>query len=109
MSEQEAIYKHQMHSMYNVEKQWNPHDVTGVRGLTQAQVKLLDEKKVEYRVNNETYLRQHPELQNMVSVFLFKVLEEKPKDILNYAGKYFDQPDLACLIEIESKHYDTNK
>ncbi len=45
-------------------------------------------------MNNETYLRKHPELQNMISVFLFKVLEEKPKDILKYAGKYFDQPEL---------------
>jgi hypothetical protein len=42
-------------------------------------------------VDNEIYLRQHPELQNMVSVFLFKVLEEKPGDILGYAGKFFDQ------------------
>lgn len=44
----------------------------------------------------------------MISVFLFKVLEEKPKDILAYAGKYFDQPDLQKLIEIESKHYDNS-
>ena len=45
----------------------------------------------------------------MVSVFLFKVLEEKPKDILEYAGKYFDQPDLEKIIDIESKHYNTRK
>lgn len=45
----------------------------------------------------------------MISVFLFKVLEEKPKDILSYAGKYFDQPDLQKIIEIESKHYNTIK
>jgi hypothetical protein len=43
----------------------------------------------------------------MISVFLFKVLEEKPKDILQYAGKYFDQPELEKIIDIESKHYDT--
>jgi hypothetical protein len=36
----------------------------------------------------------------MVSVFLFKVLEEKPKDILRYAGKYFDQPELSKIIDI---------
>lgn len=60
--------------MYNKDKHYNPHDVTGITGITAAQVRLLDKKKVEYRVNNETYLRKHPELQNMVSVFLFKVL-----------------------------------
>lgn len=37
------------------------------------------------------YLRKHPELNKMISVFLFKVLEEKPSDILTYAGDFFDQ------------------
>lgn len=45
----------------------------------------------------------------MISVFLFKVLEEKPKDILKYAGKYFDQPELDRIINIESKHYDAKR
>ena len=103
MSEQEQqdqIYSYQLSNMYNKEKHYNPHNVTGVKGLTPAQVRLLDQKKVQYRVNNETYLRKHPELQNMISVFLFKVLEEKPKDILEYAGKYFDQPQLSKIIDI---------
>ena len=86
--------------MYDREKHYNQHDIIGIKGLTKAQTRLLDEKKVQYRVNNETYLRKHPELQNMISVFLFKVLEEKPKDILKYAGKYFDRPELDKIIEI---------
>lgn len=77
--------------------------------MAPAQVKLLDRKKVQYRVSNELYLRKHSELQNMISVFLCKVLEEKPKDILAYAGKYFDQADLKKIIEIESKHYDLSE
>jgi hypothetical protein len=32
--------------MYNKEKHFNPHDVTGVTGITAAQVRLLDQKKV---------------------------------------------------------------
>ncbi len=64
-----------MGNIYNQDKHYNPHNVIGVENLTKAQNKLLDEKKVKYRVNNEEYLRKHPELQNMISVFLFKVLE----------------------------------
>ena len=60
MSEKEEIYKYQISSMYNKEKHFNPHDITGVKGITPAQVRLLDQKKVEYRVNNEAYLRKHP-------------------------------------------------
>ena len=40
---------------------------------------------------NEFYMRDHPEIQKLVTVFLFKVLDEKPKDILSYAGKFFDK------------------
>jgi hypothetical protein len=39
---------------------------------------------------NEIYLRKHPELHTIISVFLFRVLEEKPDNILAYAGKFFD-------------------
>ena len=49
-----------MGNLYNKEKYYNPHNVVGVQGLATAQTKLLDSKKVQYRVNNETYLRKHP-------------------------------------------------
>ena len=39
---------------------------------------------------NELYLRKHPELNTMIMVFLFKVFEERPANILAYAGKFFD-------------------
>lgn len=39
---------------------------------------------------NEMYLRKHPELNTIISVFLFRVLEEKPDNILQYAGKFFN-------------------
>lgn len=55
------------------------------------QMEELENKKIKYRVENELYLRKHPELNKMISVFLFKVLEEKPLDILTYAGDFFDQ------------------
>lgn len=62
MSEEEKkqLYEYQMANLYNKEKYYNPHNVVGVEGLAKAQVKLLDEKKVQYRVNNEIYLRKHP-------------------------------------------------
>jgi hypothetical protein len=40
---------------------------------------------------NEKYIREHPELNTIISVFLFRVLEEKPENILAYAGRYFDK------------------
>jgi hypothetical protein len=49
-----------MTNLYNRESYYNPHNVVGVEGLAGAQTRLLDRKKVQYRVNNETYLRKHP-------------------------------------------------
>ena len=46
--------------MYDKEKHQNKHDIVGIKGITKAQTRLLDEKKVQYRVNNESYLRKHP-------------------------------------------------
>lgn len=91
MSNQDDLTKYQINNMYDYGKHVNPHDIAGVKGITRQQMIELEKKKVKYRVDNEVYLRKHPELQNMVSVFLFKVLEEKPADILSYAGKFFDQ------------------
>ena len=41
-------------------------------------------------MHNEAYLRAHPKINQLISVFMFKVLEEKPNNILEYAGKFFD-------------------
>lgn len=41
-----------MANLYNKESYYNSHNVVGVEGLANAQTKLLDKKKVQYRVNN---------------------------------------------------------
>lgn len=46
MSEENQVYNYQISNLYNQEKHYNPHNVTGVKGLTPAQVRLLDQKKV---------------------------------------------------------------
>lgn len=56
MSEQEQakkqLYEYQMANLYNRDNYYNPHNVVGVDGLAKAQTRLLDKKKVQYRVNN---------------------------------------------------------
>lgn len=47
--------------------------------------------QVQFRMTNEFYLRKHPEINKLVMTFLFKVLDDKPQDILGYAGKFFDK------------------
>ena len=42
MSEEDKIYNYQISNMYNKDKHYNSHDITGVKGITPAQVRLLN-------------------------------------------------------------------
>mmetsp|Transcript_44434 Transcript_44434/g.102695 ORF Transcript_44434/g.102695 Transcript_44434/m.102695 type:complete len:100 (-) Transcript_44434:347-646(-) len=58
----------------------------------------LDETKIQINMENERYLQAHPEIRDMISVFVHQVLEYKPDNILRFAGDFFTRPDLyACV------------
>jgi hypothetical protein len=57
--------------------------------------------QLELRIENEKYFRSHPELQSMIQLFIFKVLDDRPENILAYAGQFFDR---AELHEVVKKH-----
>ena len=61
------------------------------KGLVPKQHEEVETLKVQFRRANEIYLRSHPEVNAMISVFLCKLLEEQPDNILGYAGKFFDK------------------
>jgi hypothetical protein len=48
-----------------------------------------DEKLDIIRIENERYLRRHPELQKMITDFMIALLKDKPKDVLPYAIVFF--------------------
>jgi len=49
----------------------------------------LNEKKVQMRMENEKYLREHPEVRQLVSKFLKSVLVEQPSDVKRAATCFF--------------------
>jgi len=57
--------------------------------LTPEQQEMLNEKKVMLRLENEQYLRDHPELKRMLNQFFLKVLNERPDNVESFAAKYF--------------------
>jgi hypothetical protein len=61
---------------------------------------------LELRIENEKYFREHPELNAMVQLFIFKVLDDRPDNILAYAGQFFDR---AELHEVVKKSIDESK
>ena len=55
--------------------------------------------QLELRIENEKYFRAHPELQSMIQLFFYKVLDDRPDNILAYAGQFFDRAELHEVVK----------
>jgi len=53
------------------------------------EVEIKDETIDQIRIDNERYLRKHPELNEMISKFMIALLKDKPTDVMQYAIVYF--------------------
>mmetsp|Transcript_26116 Transcript_26116/g.69516 ORF Transcript_26116/g.69516 Transcript_26116/m.69516 type:complete len:81 (-) Transcript_26116:370-612(-) len=66
--------------------------------LTTQQQDRLNQAKARMRIENEEYLRQHPELQTFISMFMSKVLDEQPDDVLTFACEFFSNPENEAAV-----------
>eukprot|EP00913_Durusdinium_trenchii_P032722 g30630.t1 len=63
----------------------------------------LDFTKIKVNMQNEKYLLAHPEIREMISVFVHQVLEYKPDNILCFAGDFFTREDLLDFVKKKSQ------
>ena len=66
--------------------------------LSKQQQEKLHQQKVQMRLNNEKYLRAHPELKALVSFFMRTLLEEKPEKPELFAAEFFTRPDVKPIV-----------
>lgn len=78
-------------------------DQSSVGMLTKQQQEQLDLTKIKVNVQNEKYLLAHPEIRDMISVFVHQVLEYKPDNILCFAGDFFTREDLLDFVKTKSQ------
>ncbi|KAK2186515.1 hypothetical protein NP493_197g01045 [Ridgeia piscesae] len=74
-----------------------PYDVAfsdDLGALSGEQQEKLNNFKIETRLQNEKYLRNHPEVECMLSGFLGEVLKKRPDSVRNFAAEHFTNPDL---------------
>ena len=64
---------------------------------------MLTLSQLELRIENEKYFRAHPELNAMVQMFIYKVLDDRPDNILAYAGSFFDRAELHEVVKKSSE------
>ncbi len=55
--------------------------------------------QLELRIENERYFRQHPEIRGLITLFVRKILDDRPENILEYAGTFFDRAELRDIVD----------
>ncbi|CAH8484755.1 unnamed protein product [Dicrocoelium dendriticum] len=73
-----------------------PGDLGALNNRQQAETNRL---KTETRLNNEKYMRRHPEIRYIISAFLRDLLLTKPEDPRKHFTDFFSRPDLSDCIE----------
>ncbi|XP_052795569.1 RIIa domain-containing protein 1-like [Mya arenaria] len=79
-----------------------PYDLGGngdLGALSKEQQEKLNKYKIKTRIENEKYLREHPEVECLVSGFLQSVLTQRPENIREFAAEHFTDPDLPTDVE----------
>ena len=54
-------------------------------------------------MSNERYFRAHPEIGGLLQLFVKKILDEKPDNVLEYAGTFFDSASLRDVVSLYMK------
>ncbi|XP_041843601.1 RIIa domain-containing protein 1 [Melanotaenia boesemani] len=62
--------------------------------LSPEQQEKLQQFKIKTRIDNEKYLRSHPEVEELIGGFMRNVLLKRPTDIHEFAADYFNNINL---------------
>ncbi|XP_067832205.1 RIIa domain-containing protein 1-like [Heptranchias perlo] len=68
------------------------------RALNSQQQNRLWEFKINTRIANEYYLRNHPEVDVLLGEFMRSVLQKRPKNIREFASEYYTNAKLPERI-----------
>ncbi|CAD5124356.1 DgyrCDS12645 [Dimorphilus gyrociliatus] len=79
-----------------------PYDMkttSDLGALSDDQQAKLNKFKMKTRLENEKYLRQHPEVECLVAGFLGDIFLKRPDNVRDFAANYFTDKDLPNKIE----------
>ena len=85
------------------------HDLIGIKDLLKRQKQQINRIKFFTRIDNEKYLREHPEIEFIIQQFLVKLLEDQPKNCIKYAGKFFHTTNFKELYKKFQEDKDKKK
>ncbi|KAJ3172376.1 RIIa domain-containing protein 1 [Geranomyces variabilis] len=75
--------------------------------IDDAMQQKLNIDKVQLRVENEHYLRAHPEIRHILDFFVNEVLVQQPGNVQEFAAGLFSDAKLQAKVEqhtVETRH-----
>ena len=70
-----------------------------VSGCGDEHLAALAEGKKALRLENEEYIREHPELRGAIRLLMAKLLDDTPEDLQQYVCEFFTDPELERKVE----------
>lgn len=58
--------------------------------LTFEEISQLNDRKTELKHQHQAYLKEHPEMKNILADFMCAVLVDKPDDVFDFSKTYFE-------------------
>lgn len=67
--------------------------------LSDEHLAALAKGKKALRLENEAYIREHPELRGAIRLLMAKLLDDTPEDLQQYVCEFFTDPELERKVE----------
>ncbi|KAF4033155.1 hypothetical protein GN244_ATG14852 [Phytophthora infestans] len=71
--------------------------------LTPQQLSALNEAKVMIRMDNEQYLRDHPDVAKLMRALVRGILSNRPANPSTYAHQFFSRDSTAIRQDLDAK------
>ncbi|OWZ21132.1 hypothetical protein PHMEG_0004346 [Phytophthora megakarya] len=71
--------------------------------LTPQQLSALNEAKVMIRMDNEQYLRDHPDVAKLTRALVRGILRNRPANASTYAYQFFSRDRTAIRQDLDAK------
>ncbi|KAI8828801.1 hypothetical protein BJ741DRAFT_625158 [Chytriomyces cf. hyalinus JEL632] len=72
--------------------------------LTAQQRETLREDEIRTRIDNERYLRDHPEIKDILNHVMSQVLQHKPENLRDFVADVFSDANLARNVARTKRH-----
>ncbi|KAJ3299150.1 RIIa domain-containing protein 1 [Borealophlyctis nickersoniae] len=73
--------------------------------ITAVMQEKINADKIQTRIDNEMYLRKHPEIRDILDYFMKEVLVSQPANVQEFASALFGDENLRAKVE---KHKSEN-